>query len=82
MSCAAYEGSVRFGDVLLTLVKPLERNRPAPFQLLALKTADGSKLWSYELPSAPTRYGLALDSQNRIVVTLEEGHTIDVTTGL
>ncbi len=76
MPCAAHEGSVRLGTVLLTLLTPLERTRPAPFQLLACKTADGSKLWSYELPSAPIRHGLALDSEDRIVIPLDEGRVL------
>jgi len=75
--CVAYEGSVRAGDVLLVLAaEPLDRTRPGPFQLMALKTTDGSKLWSLELPAAPIRHGLALDRHGRIIVTLEAGRAL------
>ena len=75
--CVAYEGSVRAGDGLLVLAaEPLDRTRPGPFQLMALKTADGSKRWSHELPAAPIRHGLALDSGGRVIVTLEAGRVL------
>jgi outer membrane protein assembly factor BamB len=44
--------------------------------VMALKTADGAKLWSYELPGAPARHGLALDRRGRIIVTLEDGRAL------
>jgi len=56
--------------------EPLDRTRPGPFQLMALKTTDGSKLWSLELPAAPIRHGLALDRHGRIIVTLEAGRAL------
>jgi outer membrane protein assembly factor BamB len=75
--CAAYEGSIRAGEVLLALTAvPLDQTRRGPFQLMALRTADGSKLWSHELPGAPARHGLAIDSHRRILVTLEQGQVI------
>ncbi len=75
--CSAYEGSVLAGDILLTLAaEPAGRARSTAFQLMALKAADGSKLWSRELPSAPIRHGLALDSKGRIIVTLEAGRVL------
>jgi outer membrane protein assembly factor BamB len=62
--------------LLVLAAEPLDRIRPGKFQLMALKTADGAKLWSYELPGAPARHGLALDRRGRIIVTLEDGRAL------
>jgi outer membrane protein assembly factor BamB len=41
--------------------------------LAALAIEDGRTLWSHSLPSMPASWTLALDSESRIVVTLQDG---------
>jgi outer membrane protein assembly factor BamB len=42
-------------------------------QLVALDLNDGKVLWSQPLPAAPVTWGLAVDRDGRVVVTLEDG---------
>ncbi len=42
-------------------------------QIAGLSIEDGRVLWSHPLPSAAVEWGLAIDSQGRAVVTLEDG---------
>ena len=45
-------------------------------QLSAIAMEDGSVLWQRSLPALPVKAGIALDSQQRIVVTLENGQLL------
>ncbi len=42
-------------------------------EIVALNLKDGSVLWSEALPSAPVSWGLAVDLDGRVIVTLEDG---------
>ena len=44
--------------------------------IVALSLQDGQMLWSKPLPSAPVSYGLAVDRDGRIVVTLQDGQVL------
>jgi outer membrane protein assembly factor BamB len=45
-------------------------------EIVALNLKDGSVLWSEEVPSAPVSWGLAVDRDSRIIVTLEDGQIL------
>jgi len=42
-------------------------------EIVALNLKDGSVLWSEDVPSAPVSWGLAVDRNGRVIVTLEDG---------
>ena len=42
-------------------------------EIVALDLNDGRILWSQPLPSAPVTWGLAIDCNGRVIVTLEDG---------
>jgi len=44
--------------------------------LTALQIKDGAELWSLALPAAPVGWGVALDADARIVVSLEDGRVL------
>jgi outer membrane protein assembly factor BamB len=45
-------------------------------EVAALDLGDGRRLWTHRLPAAPVPWGLALDRQGRVVVTLENGQVL------
>ncbi len=45
-------------------------------EIVVLNLEDGKLLWSKPLPSAPVSYGLAVDRDGRILVTLEDGRIL------
>jgi len=45
-------------------------------EIVALNLKDGSILWSESLPSAPVNWGLAVDRDGRVIVTLEDGQIL------
>ena len=45
-------------------------------RLLALDLYDGRTVWSHALPAAPVPWGLAVDCQGRVIVTLEDGRLL------
>ena len=45
-------------------------------EIVALSLEDGDVLWKKPLPAAPVSYGLAVDSDGRVVVTLEDGRVL------
>ncbi|MCJ7675504.1 MAG: PQQ-binding-like beta-propeller repeat protein [Sedimentisphaerales bacterium] len=45
----------------------------AKSQIVALNIEDGSVLWSQPVPAAPVPWGLAVDRDGRVIVTLEDG---------
>ena len=55
--------------------EPADSNRQ-PAHLSAISLTDGQVLWRQELPAPPVKAGMALDSQGRIVVTLENGQLL------
>jgi len=46
------------------------------WKLVAQPLADGPALWEQPLPSAPQRWGLAVDAAGRVVVTLRSGEVL------
>ncbi len=45
-------------------------------EIVVLNLQDGKMLWSKPLPSAPVPWGLAVDRDGRIIVTLEDGQVL------
>jgi outer membrane protein assembly factor BamB len=45
----------------------------AKSQIVALNIEDGSVLWSQPVPAAPVPWGLAVDRDGRVIVSLEDG---------
>ncbi len=45
-------------------------------EVVALNLNDGKILWSQPVPSAPAPWGLAVDCDGRVVVTLEDGQVL------
>jgi outer membrane protein assembly factor BamB len=45
-------------------------------EVVVLNLQDGKMLWSQPLPSAPVPWGLAVDRDGRIIVTLEDGQVL------
>lgn len=45
-------------------------------EIVALNLKDGNILWSENLPSAPISWGLAVDWDGRVIVTLEDGQIL------
>ena len=45
-------------------------------KIVVLNLQDGKILWSQPVPSAPVPWGLAVDRDGRIVVTLEDGRVL------
>ncbi len=78
VNVTAYAGSAATANALLVLARPADtaNGQPAPYRLMAMKYRDGSTLWSHALPAAPVHYGLAVDAQGRVVVSLEDGQVL------
>ena len=55
-----------------------ERQGPAGlvWHLVAQKLGGGSELWAMPLPAEPVRWGVAIDPQGRILVTLRNGDVL------
>jgi outer membrane protein assembly factor BamB len=49
---------------------------PSQWLLVALKPQTKQELWSQSLPAEPVRWGLAVDAQGRIVVSLRNGQVV------
>lgn len=45
-------------------------------EIVVLNLQDGGILWSQPVPSPPVPWGLAVDRDGRIVVTLEDGRVL------
>ena len=45
-------------------------------EIVALDLKDGRVLWSQPIPSAPVTWGLAVDRDGRVIVTLEDGKVL------
>ncbi|MHC4727925.1 MAG: outer membrane protein assembly factor BamB family protein, partial [Planctomycetota bacterium] len=45
-------------------------------EIVALNLKDGIVLWSEDVPSAPVIWGLAVDHDGRVIVTLEDGQVL------
>ena len=45
-------------------------------QVIALKLEDGKVLWSQPLPSPAVTWGMAVDRDGRVIVTLENGQVL------
>ena len=44
--------------------------------IAALDPSNGKTLWTHALPAPPTRWGLAVDHQGRVIVTLTDGRIV------
>lgn len=49
---------------------------PKKSEIVALNLRDGKVLWSESVPSAPVNWGLAVDLDGRVIVTLEDGQIL------
>ncbi|MDP2898267.1 MAG: PQQ-binding-like beta-propeller repeat protein [bacterium] len=47
-----------------------------PSEVIALSLEDGRKLWSQPLPSSPVPWGMAVDREGRVILTLEDGQVV------
>ena len=47
-----------------------------PSEIVALNLQDGSVLWTQPLPLSPVPWGLAVDREGRVIVTLENGQVV------
>jgi outer membrane protein assembly factor BamB len=45
-------------------------------KIVALNIEDGTELWSENVPSTPVSWGLAVDRDGRVIVTLEDGQIL------
>ncbi|MDK1031918.1 MAG: PQQ-binding-like beta-propeller repeat protein, partial [Planctomycetia bacterium] len=67
------------GDVVLvagsgkTVVEKSEKPAANVHGLVALSLAEGKELWRHPLPAAPVVWGLAVDRDGRILVSLRDG---------
>jgi outer membrane protein assembly factor BamB len=48
----------------------------ADSEVVALDVRDGSVMWRENVPSAPVGWGLAVDREGRVIVTLEDGRVL------
>jgi outer membrane protein assembly factor BamB len=55
---------------------PVDDNDSAKPLVMALSTRDGRTLWSHPLPALPQSWGLLVDRDGRVVVTLQNGRVI------
>lgn len=62
--------------LMLARTSETENGLPSPYRLVALSLLDGSTLFSHPLPAAPVHWGLAVDAQSRIFVSLEDGRLL------
>ncbi len=44
--------------------------------IVALNIRDGNVIWSENVPSAPVSWGLAIDRDGHVIVTLEDGQIL------
>jgi ABC-type uncharacterized transport system permease subunit len=42
----------------------------------AVRLADGESLWEHALPAPPVLWGMALDREGRVVITLQDGQVV------
>ena len=47
-----------------------------PPELIALNLTDGRVLWKQPLPAAPVPWGIAVNREGRVIVTLEGGRVV------
>jgi outer membrane protein assembly factor BamB len=45
-------------------------------ELVALDLTDGHRLWAEPLPAPAVDWGLAVDREGRVIVTLEDGQVV------
>ncbi len=74
-----YDRAVLWGPMVVTAANgrlTLDDVKGTGWVLRALPLGDGPPLWEQPLPSMPQRWGLAIDSWGRIVVTLRSGRVL------
>ena len=47
-----------------------------PNEVIALSLEDGRLLWKQPLPAAPVPWGLAVNREGKVIVTLEGGRIV------
>jgi outer membrane protein assembly factor BamB len=55
---------------------PVKKTDRTSYTVLALSLKDGSVLWQEALPATPASWGLALDRDGRVIVSLEDGRVL------
>lgn len=55
---------------------PLQTGEPLQPLVMALSIQDGSTLWSHPLPALPSSWGLLVDRDGHVVVSLEDGRVL------
>jgi hypothetical protein len=65
-----------FKDSLALAVGPNAVVIATPTEVTALALKDGSILWKHALPAAPVPWGLAVNREGKVIVTLEGGRVI------
>lgn len=50
--------------------------KETPREVVAVSLEDGKTLWTHPLPGMPVRWGVALDREGRVVVTLADGRVL------
>jgi outer membrane protein assembly factor BamB len=63
----------RSAIVIAGLRDPQQKGDPAQSHLVALSTKDGTTLWRQSLAATPVPWGLLVDRDGRVVVSLEDG---------
>jgi len=77
-----FDQSVRWADVVVTAKNAqltLRQQRglsPSGWVLAARDPQQGKDLWTEPLPGEPARWGIAVDAQGRILVTLRSGEVL------
>ena len=51
-------------------------DKPGSYALVALSAKDGKPLWTQTLQIAPSSWGLAVDREGRMLVTLQDGRLV------
>ena len=72
-----YRGIVAAGEAVLVLGGSKDSAAGGMrFSIAALNLQDGAPLWNYALPAPAAYWGLALDGQGRLFVTLDDGRVL------
>jgi len=77
-----FDNSVKWQDVVVQasnarLMSVQRKGEGSPgWMLVAQNPAGGPDIWAQPLPAEPVRWGIAVDAQGRIIVTLRNGHVL------
>lgn len=62
--------------VVTTIGKPFLSKQSEGYKVVALDLRDGRLLWEQPLPAEPVRWGLAIDRNGRVIVSLRDGRVL------